>query len=246
MRGVEHVCDFRGWPVVTIQVLLLSSGIGFQFTATISVDTYNYNVGSAATSAGWDGTSILSSTIVNNATIGSTSTGSPAFTAGTLPTGSRTTLTNNSYIVGKGGDGGTPEGDGDGGGLAISMASPVFINNLGTIGGGGGGGGGGHTFDPGVDDGGGGGGGAGQDVGIGGPGGSNSDPGDDGSLTSGGGGGRTSGAGSQGGGGGDLGAAGANGAGSPHGSGGSAGSATSGFATYGTWITMGTVLGTVG
>jgi hypothetical protein len=122
---------------------------------TISSDTANYNMKSAAIAAGWNGTSAatINCTINSGVYVYSTSTGSYAFDTGTsYPTGCTLNLTNNGTIIGKGGTGGN-------GGLSCNNGStggPAFIaqrainitNNTGTIGGGGGGGGqGGWTYD---------------------------------------------------------------------------------------------------
>lgn len=95
-----------------------------------------------------------------------------AIVSGTLPTGSSVTITNNGYIVGCGGQGGsadTPNATGRGlrwaGGDAINTTIPITIYNNGTIAGGGGGGAGG---DGNGDNSIGGGGGAGYTGGIGG------------------------------------------------------------------------------
>jgi hypothetical protein len=91
---------------------------------------------------------------------------------GTLPTGSLLTLTNNGYIVGCGGQGGsfgTPNATGLdtrwAGGTALYATYAITVYNNGTIGGGGGGGAGG---DGGGGNSTGGGGGAGATVGLGG------------------------------------------------------------------------------
>ena len=125
----------------------------FVFNQTISSDTTNYNIKSAAIAAGWDQTKPLIATVTINAGVYvySTSTGSYAFDTGSsFFAGSTLALINNGIILGRGGDGGT-------GGLSFNVAGtaggtggPAFIaryainvTNNGTIGGGGGGGGGG-------------------------------------------------------------------------------------------------------
>jgi len=125
----------------------------FTFNQTISSDTTNYNLKSAAIAAGWTQTVPLVATITINPSIYvySTSTGSYAFDTGSsFYAGSTLALINNGIILGRGGNGGT-------GGLSFTTAGtaggsggPAFIaryainvTNNGTIGGGGGGGGGG-------------------------------------------------------------------------------------------------------
>jgi len=140
--------------------------------------------------------------LTNNAIIGSTSTGTTAFTTGSWPTGTSIRLTNNNFIVGAGGNGGNANsGAGGNGGNALTVLISTIITNNGTIAGGGGGGGAGagSVFTQCVQvgccqqecytasaNGGGGGGGAGSSAGSGGGGASN---GGDGNLTTGGSGG---------------------------------------------------------
>jgi len=125
---------------------------GFTFNQTISSDTTNYNLKSAAISAGWNQTSALIATVTINGGVYvySTSTGSYAFDTGsTFPAGSTLALTNNGIILGRGGDGGTgglnttPGTAGGAGGPAFIARYAISVTNNGTIGGGGGGGGGG-------------------------------------------------------------------------------------------------------
>jgi hypothetical protein len=136
----------------------------FVFTQTISADTANYNLKSAAIAGGWNQTTPLNATVtINNGVyVYSTSTGSYAFDTGsTFPTNTTLALINNGAIVGRGGNGGAGGGDtfnnGSGNqpspinGAAGSAAGPAFIaryaisvtNNAIISGGGGGGGGGG-------------------------------------------------------------------------------------------------------
>jgi len=76
--------------------------------------------------------------------IGSTAISSPAIYTGSWPQGSTLTINNNSYITGRGGDGGAVATSGNPGGPAIILQYTATINNYGVIGGGGGGGGGGR------------------------------------------------------------------------------------------------------
>lgn len=142
----------------------------FAVNFTITSSTNNFNLKAAALAAGWDGTTILQSTVTVNSGvyIGSTSTSTAAFDTGTgFPSGSQLSLINNGYIVGKGGNGGGSDSatnyyygtsgcnaiwlvswsgrtDGGSGGLALNAQTAISITNNGTIGGGGGGGGGGQ------------------------------------------------------------------------------------------------------
>jgi hypothetical protein len=126
---------------------------------TISSNTANYNLRSAAIAAGWNGTTvpvIINCTINSGVYVYATSTGSYAFDTGTGYPSSGVTLnlTNNGTILGMGGSGG---GGGNGsftqapgtgiagsvGGPALLLQKAISITNNGTISGGGGGGGGG-------------------------------------------------------------------------------------------------------
>jgi len=127
---------------------------GFSFT--ISADTANVNLRTAAVAAGWNQVLPVVATIGAGVNIYSTSTATSALTIdGTWAGG--VTLVNNGNIVGKGGaggDGGTSDlnnpptatngTNGSAGGKALAVTVAVSINNSsGVIGGGGGGGGGG-------------------------------------------------------------------------------------------------------
>lgn len=129
-------------------------GSTFVFNQTISADTLNYNLRSAAIAAGWNGVMLLEATVTINAGVyvGSSTTNNYAFDTGaTFPTGSSLKLVNNGFIVGAGGAGGAGGGSsvgrrigsaGGDGGTAVRAQAAVTITNKGTIGGGGGGGGG--------------------------------------------------------------------------------------------------------
>lgn len=117
------------------------------FALVISSNSYNVNVATVATAAGWDGSSALEVTINSGVWVYGTSTGTPALTvSGSFPAG--VTVVNNGYIVGMGGSGGSGQSTatgstGSSGGTALSVSSAVTFTNNGTIAGGGGGGGGG-------------------------------------------------------------------------------------------------------
>lgn len=132
----------------------MSDGYGKanDFTLTISSDATDVDIATAATAAGWNGSVYLMVVINSGIYVSATSTASPAMTiSGSFPNGLK--VTNNGYIVGKGGAGGAG-GDatnfsasygsaGSAGGKALSVSSSVtFDNTSGVIAGGGGGGGG--------------------------------------------------------------------------------------------------------
>lgn len=109
----------------------------FVFNATISANTQNYNLKSAAIAAGWNQVDPLVATVTINSGVyvGSSSTGSYAFDTGaTFPAGSTLAVINNGYILGAGGASAAA------GGTALMAQAPVTVTNNGTIGGGGGGG----------------------------------------------------------------------------------------------------------
>lgn len=100
----------------------------FIFNQTISSNTNDYNLRSAAIAAGWDQVLVLQATVTINAGVfvGSSSTGSAAFQTGSsFPAGSTLAIINNGSIVGRGGNGGS--------------AGFVGGDSLGSAGGGGGG-----------------------------------------------------------------------------------------------------------
>lgn len=145
---------FRGiWSIDTNNCVSAE----FVFNATISSNTANYNLKSAAISAGWDQVQKLNASITINAgvTVYSTSTAIAAFETGmTFPAGSSLTLVNNGSIVGMGGAGGAgavvTSGCGNAvagapGGPALKADLSATVSNNGAINGGGGGGGGGGS-----------------------------------------------------------------------------------------------------
>lgn len=129
---------------------------------TISSNTANYNMRTAAIAAGYSGTgaATINCTINSGVYVYSTSTGSYAFDTGTgwPASGVTLNLTNNGTILGMGGNGGrksysttTPGGSNSfftydnatAGGPAFYAQRAINVTNNGTISGGGGGGGGG-------------------------------------------------------------------------------------------------------
>ena len=239
-----------------IQIHADFNGTANVFNFTISSNASQLNLRSAASSAGWDGSSPVHATINSGVVIYSGSTGSYAMVINGSWSGG-VTLTNNGTILGKGGSGGNgafsghcnPKTQGcycagqtqsatsaGSGGPALQISSAVtIINANGRIAGGGGGGGG---------------------IGHGAAGSSYGNNGSAGSLTGAGSGGGSfqgngcnsgdvSGAGGAGGSYGASGSAGGNAPGSSQSSGGSAGAATSGQSNV-TWTSTGTRNGSVG
>jgi hypothetical protein len=243
-----------------------------EFALVFSSNQTNINVATAATAAGWNGSSKLVVTINSGVYVSSTNTANAALiVSGTFPRGVE--VTNNGVIVGMGGAGGAGGGSrsagsaGGAGGAALSVsASTVFTNNGSLIGGGGGGGGGGGACGIQIKDNGPGGGGGGgrssfaQDS-LGGSAGTGSQglatPGQSGSFSTFGAGGAGRDSGGAGGAGGGQGAAGANGANgylsgssdcdgvsTAGGAGGAAGAAVLGNSNI-TWVETGTRLGPI-
>lgn len=148
-------------------------GSRFVFVDNVTVNTQNYNVRTQALAAGWDGTSPLDVTIIIAAGVyvWSNSISTAAFIYDNLPADTIVKLTNNGYIIGKGGKGGDWYAGNpallafaENGGPAIILNSTLlFISNNGYIAGGGGGGGhSGLGLNNATDSGGGGGAGGGQ------------------------------------------------------------------------------------
>ena len=124
-------------------------------TLTISSNTANYSIYS--NKGGTYSAGFADITLVNNAVVSSSSTGTAALDTGSgWTSGDTITIDNNSTVVGDGGDGGaggavsgTTAADavaGGAGGNAINLQYAVTVDNTGgTISGGGGGGGGGGS-----------------------------------------------------------------------------------------------------
>ena len=235
-------------------------GATAEFTATLSSNATNVNLRAVAVSQGWDQITPLNFVVASGVYAYSNSTGTAGLiVSGTFANGLK--LTNNGFIVGKGGNGGNggrmapfdqygsiAGSGGSSGGIALTVLSPLTLYNAGTIGGGGGGGSGGFGGPIGPPTGfyptNGGGGGGGQGLGSGGAGVSTgsgwgegpSDPGTAGTLSAAG-----SGGGPNGPAGGTYGVAG--GAGGGYGVG-AAGPAINGN-SYITYAVTGTILGSV-
>jgi hypothetical protein len=235
---------------------------------TISANTQNYDVYTAAIGAGYSSGDVTV-TINPGIVVGSNSTGAYALLVPSAFSPSASiSITNSGTIIGSGGAGGTggngnpgtiaPGTPGLVGGNAIYVNRPTTVTNNGTIAGGGGGGGGGGAIGtpsfsiPSRRSGGGGGGGAGDTAGAGGAAGGAvpagaATPGNPGTLTAGGAGGAgTLNAlpGGPGGGQGASGTSGVNGPVRPGGSGGGAGNYIVGN-PFVTWSVTGTRLGGV-
>ena len=137
-------------------------GTSYNYAVTLSTNTENYNLKTAALAAGWVETLPLNATITvaNGVYVWSDTTSTAAFATGsTFPVGSTISIVNNGFIIGKGGNGGNANSLTAGyanafnGGPALDLNYSISLTNNGYVAGGGGGGGGAN--------GGGGGGGAG-------------------------------------------------------------------------------------
>lgn len=126
-----------------------------QFSFTVSSNQQEMNLSTYATSVGWDGSSPIVMTIASGVYIWSDNTSTGALIIPSSLNG-LVTITNNGYIMGRGGNGGGQYSNGSNGGPAIanSATGVTLTNASGAFIGGGGGGGAGGTY-------GGGGGGAG-------------------------------------------------------------------------------------
>ena len=133
-------------------MLLRAVGLGvspvFNARLTIASNVNNYNLSTALQAIGWEPAKRARVEITINAgvTVGSTSTGSPAFLVN-LKDIDYVTIINNGNIYGDAGAGGGSFANSNGvaggaGGTALRALSNVRIVNNGIIGGGGGGGGG--------------------------------------------------------------------------------------------------------
>jgi hypothetical protein len=110
------------------------------FVYTIAESVQEINLRTYLIDKGWDGNDPVQLTLGANRYLWSDSTSVSAVTTGTFPNG--LIFTNNGFIMGKGGNGGTPSSpNGRAGGTAISLSTACSIINNGYIGGGGGGGG---------------------------------------------------------------------------------------------------------
>jgi hypothetical protein len=133
----------------------------FVFNQTISSNTANYNLSSAMTAAGWNGTTtaFVNVTVGSGVWVYSNDTATPGFIVPSLPAASTVAINNYGYITGAGGQGGqggdynfsactgTVGGNGIAGGNALQIYWNTTVNNYANFiaGGGGGGGGGGSS-----------------------------------------------------------------------------------------------------
>ena len=121
----------------------------FSFTATISSNTQNYNLLTAMQAAGYvNGSAYTVNLTINSGVyVWSNSTSLAGFDTGAITGTGTINLTNNGFIIGKGGDAGNNSNlgttTGQNGGPAISTSRNIIITNNSYIAGGGGGGGGG-------------------------------------------------------------------------------------------------------
>lgn len=122
-----------------------------RFDLCITGTTYNFDLRTALINNGWDGATpvVAYVTIYSGVQVLASNTNINAFNIdGYFPPESILTVTNNGWIVGRGGTGAVAGAwyAGGAGGGAFSTTVPVTINNHGVIGGGGGGGGAGASF----------------------------------------------------------------------------------------------------
>jgi hypothetical protein len=96
------------------------------FSFTISSNTQEANLSTLATAAGWDGSVPLFATIASGVYVWSDNTAIP----GLIINVPNCTVTNNGYIIGRGGNGANAGGNGQAGGPAINVTtSGVAITN---------------------------------------------------------------------------------------------------------------------
>jgi uncharacterized Zn-binding protein involved in type VI secretion len=116
--------------------------VTFVFVETILVNTANYNLRANAVAAGWNQVAPLIATITvgPGVIISSAGVNTPAWRTGSIfPSGSKLTLVNNGYIVGRGGVGGGGTratgfaGSGGGGGAGVTIGA-AGAGNVGTNG----------------------------------------------------------------------------------------------------------------
>lgn len=155
----DPFCQAGTYPIV-IQVLCNNSTYNIVYSLTILPcyqvpvinSVLNYDLGTAFynlyPNAPTNSPVCVVCLIGSGVTVDSPTTGSPAFTTGTLPAGSLVAIVNDGNILGRGGDGGDAydpalgwTGDGENGGNAIELTlNADIINNFNIYGGGGGGG----------------------------------------------------------------------------------------------------------
>lgn len=116
-----------------------------EFAFTISSNQQEMNLSTYATALGWDGAAPISATIASGVYIWSDSRSTGALTIPSSLNG-LVTITNNGYIIGRGGNGGSLGSSGQSGGPAlVNQATDVTLTNAsGAFIAGGGGGGAGY------------------------------------------------------------------------------------------------------
>ena len=92
---------------MSVYNIMLGAGGPFLFFRTITTNQTDYNLYNAMTAAGWNGQTpvLVDLTINSGVVIGASANTVSAFTVNSLPTGSSVKITNNGYIVGRGGQG---------------------------------------------------------------------------------------------------------------------------------------------
>jgi hypothetical protein len=111
-----------------------------EFSFTISTDTQEANLSTLATAAGWNGSDPVNATISSGVYLWSDDTAVGGLTIPSSMNG-LVTITNNGYIIGRGGD----SGGNDGGPALVNNATGVTLTNASGAYIAGGGGGGGNT-----------------------------------------------------------------------------------------------------
>jgi hypothetical protein len=131
---------------VSSGAISMSQGYGksnsFTFNKTIATNTQNYNLRTDAIAAGWNGSAALIATVTVNSDVyvWSDDTAIAGFDTGSIPAGSTVSITNNGFIIGRGGGNGISNSS-QPGGPAMNISYPVSITNNSYIAGGGGNGG---------------------------------------------------------------------------------------------------------
>jgi hypothetical protein len=141
-----NVRSLAAVPTGTISMSnLQGKSASFSYTTPISIPVQNFNLRTAMIALGYPGSGAFTAnfSIAPGIYVWSDTTATAAFDTGALSGGS-ITVTNDGFIMGKGGDG---NGITNGrtlanGGLAINLQHPMTLTNNSNIGGGGGGGGG--------------------------------------------------------------------------------------------------------
>lgn len=140
-----NVRALAGVPSGTISMSnLQGKSNAFPFSATIAAPVQNYNLRTAMVAAGYPGTGAFTAAVTINSGVyvWSDDTAIAGLDTGAL-SGGAITITNNGYIMGKGGQGATATATptpGSPGGAAVNLQHPATIVNNSYVAGGGGGG----------------------------------------------------------------------------------------------------------